>query len=88
MNATCKTVVGVDTAKSVFQVYTVEQSTGEVINKPIKRAQFLQWFANRPPWSDRHGGMRRFAALGAQASGIGARGKADEREDGQGFRQR
>jgi transposase len=49
MNATRKTVVGVDTAKSVFQVYTVEQATGEVINKPIKRAQFLQWFANRPP---------------------------------------
>jgi len=37
MNATLKTVVGVDTAKSVFQVYTVEQATGEVINKPIKR---------------------------------------------------
>ena len=49
MNATRKAVVGVDTAKSVFQVYTVEQATGEVINKPIKRAQFLQWFANRPP---------------------------------------
>jgi hypothetical protein len=41
MNANYKTVVGVDTAKSVFQVYTVEQATGEVINKPIKRAQFL-----------------------------------------------
>jgi transposase len=49
MNATRKPVVGVDTAKSVFQVYTVEQETGEVINKPIKRAQFLQWFANRAP---------------------------------------
>ena len=49
MNATRKAVVGVDTAKSVFQVYTVEQETGEVINKPIKRAQFLQWFANRAP---------------------------------------
>jgi transposase len=49
MNATRKTVVGVDTAKSVFQVYTVEQATGEVINKPIKRAQFLQWFTNRSP---------------------------------------
>jgi len=49
MNATRKTVVGVDTAKSVLQVYTVEQETGEVINKPIKRAQFLQWFANRAP---------------------------------------
>ena len=49
MNVTRKTVVGVDTAKSVFQVYTVEQESGEVINKPIKRAQFLQWFANRAP---------------------------------------
>jgi len=49
MNATRKTVVGVDMAKSVFQVYTVEPETGEVINKPIKRAQFLQWFANRAP---------------------------------------
>jgi len=47
MNATRQAVVGVDTAKSGFQVYTVEQETGEVINKPIKRAQFLQWFANR-----------------------------------------
>jgi len=49
MNVTTKAVVGVDTAKSVFQVYTVEQETGEVINKPVKRAQFLQWFANRTP---------------------------------------
>lgn len=50
MNATTKkTVVGVDTAKNVFQVYTVDQKTGEVINKPIKRGQFLQWFANRAP---------------------------------------
>ena len=49
MNATRKAVVGVDTAKNVFQVYTVEQSTGEVINKSIRRAQFLQWFANRAP---------------------------------------
>lgn len=37
MNATTKeTVVGVDTAKNVFQVYTVDQKTGEVISKPIK----------------------------------------------------
>lgn len=47
MNATLKSVVGVDTAKNVFQVYTVDAGTGEVINKQIKRAQFLAWFANR-----------------------------------------
>ena len=49
MNATRKSVVGVDIAKSVFQVYTVEKETGEVINTQIKRAKFLQWFANRAP---------------------------------------
>jgi len=49
MNATRKSLVGVDIAKSVFQVYTVEKETGEVINKQVKRAQFLQWFANRAP---------------------------------------
>jgi transposase len=30
-------------------VYTVEQETGEVINRQLKRAQFLEWFANRAP---------------------------------------
>jgi transposase len=49
MNATPKSVVGVDTAKNVFQVYTVDQATGEVINQQVKRAQFLRWFANRAP---------------------------------------
>ena len=49
MNATRRTVVGVDTAKNVFQVYTVEQETGAVINMQLKRVQFLEWFANRAP---------------------------------------
>ncbi|HKR42691.1 MAG TPA: IS110 family transposase [Paraburkholderia sp.] len=41
--------VGVDIAKSVFQVHYVDQGTGEVVNKPIKRAAFLEYFANRAP---------------------------------------
>jgi transposase len=49
MNATTKPVVGVDTAKSVFQLYAVDMETGEVINKQLKRAQFLPWFTNRAP---------------------------------------
>lgn len=50
MNATPKmSVVGVDTAKNVFQVYTVDQETGEVINRQLRRGQFLQWFVNRAP---------------------------------------
>ena len=42
-------MVGVDTAKSVFQLYTVDMETGEVISKQLKRAHFLLWFSNRAP---------------------------------------
>ncbi len=41
--------VGVDIAKQVFQVHYVEQGTGEIVNKPIKRAKFLEHFANQAP---------------------------------------
>ena len=41
--------VGVDIAKLVFQVHYVDQETGEIVNKPIKRARFLEHFANRAP---------------------------------------
>ncbi|MFC5428508.1 IS110 family transposase [Paraburkholderia denitrificans] len=40
--------VGVDIAKQVFQVHYVDQETGEVVNKPIKRAKLLEHFVNRP----------------------------------------
>ncbi|RQR22556.1 IS110 family transposase [Burkholderia sp. Bp9142] len=39
--------VGVDIAKQVFQVHYVDRETGEIVNKPIKRAKFLEHFANR-----------------------------------------
>ncbi|KVD72582.1 transposase [Burkholderia sp. ABCPW 14] len=39
--------VGVDIAKNVFQVHYVDQGSGEIVNKPIKRAKFLEHFANR-----------------------------------------
>src|SRR5471032_602069 len=32
-----------------MQVHYVDEETGEVVNKPIKRAQFLEHFANRAP---------------------------------------
>jgi len=41
--------VGVDIAKTVFQVNYIDQATGEIVNKPIKRAKFLEHFANRAP---------------------------------------
>lgn len=46
MNATA---IGVDIAKNVFQLYWVDRETGEIFNKQIKRAKFLEHFANRAP---------------------------------------
>lgn len=43
------TPVGIDIAKAVFQVHHVDGETGEIVNKPIKRAKFLEYFANRAP---------------------------------------
>lgn len=43
------TAVGVDIAKNVFQLHYVDQETGEIVNKPLKRAKFLEHFANRAP---------------------------------------
>lgn len=43
------TPVGVDLAKNVFQLHYVDEETGEVINRSIRRAQFLEHFANRTP---------------------------------------
>ncbi|MGF6652398.1 transposase [Paraburkholderia youngii] len=43
------TPVGIDIAKSVFQVHYVDEETGEIVNKPTKRAKFLEHFANRTP---------------------------------------
>ena len=44
MNAT---PVGIDIAKNVFQVHYVDAQTGEIVNRPVKRAAFLEYFANR-----------------------------------------
>lgn len=41
-------VVGLDIAKHVFQVHTVDMATGEIINAQIKRARVLTHFVNKP----------------------------------------
>ena len=41
--------VGIDIAKSVFQVHYVDADTGEIVNKALKRAVFLEHFSNRSP---------------------------------------
>ncbi|MCY4503357.1 MAG: IS110 family transposase [Alphaproteobacteria bacterium] len=44
-----RTVVGVDTAKRVFQLYWVDMETGEVVDLKLTRAKFLKHFAARAP---------------------------------------
>jgi len=48
MNAS-KNVVGVDTAKRVFQLHWIDQETGEIVSLQLKREKFLEHFANRAP---------------------------------------
>jgi transposase len=42
MNITTRTVVGIDTAKQVIQLYWVDMETGEIVSKQIKLAVFLE----------------------------------------------
>jgi transposase len=43
------TVIGVDIAKTVFQLHWVETETGEIRSRQLKRAGFLSHFANLTP---------------------------------------
>lgn len=40
-------VIGLDIAKHVFQMHTVDMGTGEIVNVQIKRAKVLEHFANK-----------------------------------------
>lgn len=43
-----QTPVGIDIAKSVFQVHHVDVRTGEVVNKTIPRTRFLEGTSKNP----------------------------------------
>ena len=64
-------VVGLDIAKQVFQLHTVDMCTGEIVNMQLKRAKVLQHFANKPACliameacGGAHHWARQFTALG------------------------
>ena len=42
-----KTVVGIDIAKRVFQLHSIDMETGEIVSLQLKREKFLEHFANR-----------------------------------------
>ena len=39
-------LIGIDIAKSVFQIYTCDTQTGEITNVQVKRDKVLESFAN------------------------------------------
>ena len=41
-------VVGLDIAKDIFQLHTVQMHSGEIVNKSLKRARLLEHFAQMP----------------------------------------
>lgn len=43
------TTVGVDIAKNGTQIHYIDAETGEIVNKPIKLAVFLEHFTNLTP---------------------------------------
>ena len=43
------TTVGIDLAKSVFQIHGVDERGKAVLRKQLRRAEVLKFFANVPP---------------------------------------
>lgn len=65
------TTIGVDLAKNVFQVHGIAEKDDVLFNKPLRRAQFLPYFAKLEPCligmescSSAHHWARELTALG------------------------
>lgn len=43
------TPVGVDIAKHLIQVHFIDENTGEVVDKLVRRQDFLAYFSNCAP---------------------------------------
>ena len=57
--------IGLDLAKSVFQVHGVDATGQVMVRKSLRRSQMLPFFAKLPPCLVRS--MRHVASLGARA---------------------
>ena len=76
-------VIGVDIAKRVFQLHWVRPETGEIVALQLKREKFLEHFCQPLKLPNRHGSVRRFAALGPIAAEARSRGEVDVSPDGE-----
>ena len=70
-------VVGIDLAKSVFQVHGVDAQGQVVVRRRLSRSKLLAFFAEAAALPDRHGDLRQRQLLGAAAHRAGPRGAAD-----------
>ena len=61
------TTIGLDIAKSVFQVHGVDAEGNVLIRRQLKRRYVLAFFEKLPPCLDR--GLRHVASLVARAQG-------------------
>ena len=71
------TTVGLDLAKSVFQVHGADKEGRPVVRKKLRRGQVLVFFRRTVTVSHRIGGLCLCALLGPGVTGAGARGATD-----------
>ena len=69
-------VVGLDLAKSVFQLNGVDDKGEVVLRRRLRRSEVLTFFSRLPSLPDRYGGLRHLAFLGARACFAGTLGSA------------
>ena len=84
------TTVGIDLAKSVFQIHGVDERGKAVLRKQLKRAEVLKFFANLPPCligmeacGSAHYWARKLIELGHDVRAHGAELRQAVREDEQ-----
>jgi transposase len=63
------TTIGLDIAKSVFQVPSVDTAGRVIIRRQLRRRAVLAFFQKLPPCLDRHRGLRFVAPLVVRTSG-------------------
>ena len=63
--------IGLDLAKTIFQVHGVDAEGGVVIRRRLRRAEVARFFAGARALPGRHGGLCRGPLLGADDRGPG-----------------
>ena len=70
-------VIGLEIAKRVFQLHSVDQETGELQRSKLQRSELLEHFGNLTPSIVAIEACGEFGALGSKVYGDGSRGATD-----------